>query len=327
MVSDLLPIQSINNVDVVDSRLIAIELGIQHKNFYQAIKDNQIDIEQAFGHLLFETDTVKNSVGAVNEVKFAYLNEDQATYLMTLSRNTPQVKKLKLKLVKSFSYFKKANKAIKLPTDYLEALKCLVSTEEEKLKLQAETERQKLIISIKDETIEAQQGQITEWHPLVENYKQFLDSTGLIGMSQAAKMLAGEKSGRNRLIQVLRLYGFLYAEKNEPLQKWMKYFAVKVKTRKHPNSKGEYKTDPVTLFTPDGLNKIVKIMENKAGSRELLLGYLKNPETLVARLTQEKEGKRNVAITAIEDALPEEEMTLLDHLNEAARLGFYKGKN
>lgn len=134
MVSDLLPIQSVNNVDVVDSRLIAIELGIQHKNFYQAIKDNQTDIEQALGHLLFETDTVKNSVGAVNEVKFAYLNEDQATYLMTLSRNTPQVKKLKLKLVKSFSHAKKLITAtqFKTPQTYLEALKALVATEEEK---------------------------------------------------------------------------------------------------------------------------------------------------------------------------------------------------
>lgn len=189
-----------------------------------------------------------------------------------------------------------------LPTTYLEALKCLVVAEEEKLKIQDQLKQEKLLSAVKDETIDRQRDTLDEWHPLITNYKQFLDCTGLIGMSEAAKMLG---TGRNRLFQVLRLYGFLYVEKNEPLQKWMKYFVVKMKTRKHPDSKGVYKSDAVTLFTPYGLNKIVKIMETKAGSRELLLGYLENPETLVAVLTQEKEGKRNNAITVVENALPE----------------------
>jgi phage regulator Rha-like protein len=119
MLSDLLPIQSVNNVDVVDSRLIANELDIQHKNLYQAIKDNQTDIEEVFGSILFETESRKRDIGAVVE-KFAYLNEDQATYLMTLSRNTPQVKKLKLKLVKSFSQAKKIiAEQIKTAWDFL----------------------------------------------------------------------------------------------------------------------------------------------------------------------------------------------------------------
>jgi hypothetical protein len=58
---------------------------------------------------------------------------------MTLSRNTTQVKKLKLKLVKSFSQAKKfIATQIQTPQSYLEALKALVAVEEEKelLKLQ-----------------------------------------------------------------------------------------------------------------------------------------------------------------------------------------------
>jgi len=106
MVSELLPIQSVNNVDVVDSRLIAQELGISHSQFYRNIKDNETDIGEVFGRVCFETETLKTA-GGMQQVKFAYLNEDQATYLMTLSRNTPQVKKLKLKLVKSFSHAKR----------------------------------------------------------------------------------------------------------------------------------------------------------------------------------------------------------------------------
>jgi hypothetical protein len=62
---------------------------------------------QDFGQLCFKNTTVTNSVGAVNTVNYAYLDEDQAMYLMTLSRNTPKVKALKRKLVKSFSLAKK----------------------------------------------------------------------------------------------------------------------------------------------------------------------------------------------------------------------------
>lgn len=70
---DLIRIDRKNNCDVVDSRLIAMELGIQHKNFYQTIKDNQTDIEEAFGRVLLETETL-NTAGGMQQVKFAYNN-------------------------------------------------------------------------------------------------------------------------------------------------------------------------------------------------------------------------------------------------------------
>lgn len=86
---------------VVDSRLIAEELEIQHKNFLETVRKYQPEIEE-FGHLAFETCTVTNSVGAVNSVVFCYLNEEQATYVMTLSKNTEKVRKCKRNLVKAF---------------------------------------------------------------------------------------------------------------------------------------------------------------------------------------------------------------------------------
>lgn len=91
---------------VVDSRLIAQDLGIKHKNLFQNIRNHQTAIEY-FGQLMFETETVKNSVGASNEQAFCYLNEEQATFVMTLSRNTPKVIKCKQNLVKAFSEAKK----------------------------------------------------------------------------------------------------------------------------------------------------------------------------------------------------------------------------
>ena len=86
---------------VVDSRLIAEELGIEHRAFMQTVRKYLTEIQE-FGHLTFENGTVTNSVGARNTTVFCYLNEDQATYVMTLSKNTDKVRQCKRSLVKAF---------------------------------------------------------------------------------------------------------------------------------------------------------------------------------------------------------------------------------
>ena len=106
--NDLIAITQQGDILVVDSRLIATKLGVGHADWYRNILlKYQTETGQAFGHLRFESDTVRNSVGAVNTVKFALLTEDQATFLMTLSRNTPEVVACKITLVKSFSEAKR----------------------------------------------------------------------------------------------------------------------------------------------------------------------------------------------------------------------------
>lgn len=88
---------------VVDSRLIAIELGIEHPSFMRTVNENQEEIEQAFGAIKFD---VELPTGRGRPQRFAYLNEGQATVLMTFSQNTSQVKQLKIELVKAFQYAK-----------------------------------------------------------------------------------------------------------------------------------------------------------------------------------------------------------------------------
>lgn len=84
----------------VDSRLIAARLGVKHQNFYETVLKYQSQSEQAFGITRFETGKIK---GRGRPSKFAYLTEDQATFLMTLSRNSPEVVQCKLELVQAFS--------------------------------------------------------------------------------------------------------------------------------------------------------------------------------------------------------------------------------
>lgn len=95
-----------DNILVVDSRLIAQELGIEHSDWYQNVVTNkkfQPSAEQAFGVLRFENGKpTGGSLGGRPE-KYCLLTEEQATFYMALSRNTPEVVELKIKLVKAFS--------------------------------------------------------------------------------------------------------------------------------------------------------------------------------------------------------------------------------
>ena len=102
--SDFIVTQHSDNLLVVDSRLIAQELGIGHENFIETVRKYQKQAEQAFGILRFETGEIK---GRGQPEKYCLLTEEQATFYMTLSRNTPEVVELKIKLVKAFSEAKR----------------------------------------------------------------------------------------------------------------------------------------------------------------------------------------------------------------------------
>ena len=100
------------NVLVVDSRLVADRLGIRHDNLVQTIEKYKTQAEQAFGLFLFQTETRKRAVGAT-VIRYYLLTEDQATFIMSLSRNTPEVVQCKLELVQAFS---KAKALLQTPT-------------------------------------------------------------------------------------------------------------------------------------------------------------------------------------------------------------------
>ncbi|MBU7455226.1 Rha family transcriptional regulator [Leuconostoc fallax] len=86
------------------NEVIAEYTGIKYKSVYEAIRNNITDIED-FGVLPFEM--VKPTQGNGGRPKKIYhLNEQQATFLITLLDNTPKVKEFKKLLVKSFYQIK-----------------------------------------------------------------------------------------------------------------------------------------------------------------------------------------------------------------------------
>jgi phage regulator Rha-like protein len=107
LVHTTVAVEERDGILVVDSRIIAERLGVQHKNFLDTINTHKESIEAAFGRVAFETRPFETA-GGTQQVKVAFLTEEQATAIMTLSRNTPQVVELKMTLVKAFVEAKKA---------------------------------------------------------------------------------------------------------------------------------------------------------------------------------------------------------------------------
>ena len=107
----LLMVINRDDILVVDHRLIAIELGIQPKNVLANI-DKYLttpESEEAFGRVALETETLETN-GGIQNIRVAYLSQPQAEFLMTLSRNTPQVVGAKRNLVHAFDKAKLALK-------------------------------------------------------------------------------------------------------------------------------------------------------------------------------------------------------------------------
>lgn len=90
------------NDPVTTSLIVADGLGKTHKSVMQLLRQYETDFKE-FGTLAFE---MRKSKGRPTE--FAYLNEAQVYFLLTLMRNNDQVVLFKKNLVKEFTRMKKA---------------------------------------------------------------------------------------------------------------------------------------------------------------------------------------------------------------------------
>lgn len=90
---------NLNDEARVDSRLVTARLNLTHKNTLSLIAKYKVKFER-FGVLPFEMD--KSHLAGRPE-KYYLLNENQAYFLLSLSRNTDDVVDLKANLVMAFS--------------------------------------------------------------------------------------------------------------------------------------------------------------------------------------------------------------------------------
>jgi phage regulator Rha-like protein len=84
------------------SLVIAEQCGLDHANsVIRLIRKYETDLKE-FGLLVFQIQAKQKGKRGGGDKTYAELNEDQATYLITLFENTPIVRKFKLALVKAF---------------------------------------------------------------------------------------------------------------------------------------------------------------------------------------------------------------------------------
>jgi len=222
-------IQTINSTLVVDSRLIASELGIQHKNVKELIKTYQADFE-GFGQVAFET-----QAGDVRYAETFYLlNEDQCYLLLTFVKNTPEARQAKVNLVKAFKVAREKVVQPQLPSDYLSALKALVSAEEAKL---------------------IAESKVLEMAPKVELYNTICESGQNITMGKLSKIIGIKDLGQNKLYEFLRKQGILQFN-NVPYQAYMnKGHFVCIQTERNR------RVYTVTLATPSGIEFVIDLLK------------------------------------------------------------------
>ena len=91
----------------IDSRLLAKQLGNKHRHV-MALLDKYLVTFKKHGHVSFKNADGERRQGGGKAERYALLNENQAYFLLNLSRNTEIVVALKSRLITAFSEVRKA---------------------------------------------------------------------------------------------------------------------------------------------------------------------------------------------------------------------------
>jgi phage regulator Rha-like protein len=91
----------------IDSRLLAAHMGNGHKAV-MSLLDRYLGAFRTHGQLTFQKEVGDRRQGGGNAERYALLNEDQAYFLLSLSRNNEIVVALKSKLITAFSEARRA---------------------------------------------------------------------------------------------------------------------------------------------------------------------------------------------------------------------------
>ena len=229
---DLIKIEEVEGELKIDSRLIADSLGIEHRATMQMISAYSDDLEE-YGRVTFQMLPLKTNGGTQN-IKVAFLNEQQSTFLVTLSKNTKRAVSVKKKLNDSYYYYrnKSLSEAPKLPTTYKEALLELLVKVEENEKLELE---------------------LQEAQPKIEFHDSVTESETDYSMNETAKIL---HTGRTRLFKYLRDENIFFGKL--PYQKYQDCGYFKVRIVNNDTYSG-----PVAVSTSKGIPWLSKKMNNQ----------------------------------------------------------------
>lgn len=175
-----------SNQPLTNSKLVAEVFEKEHKHVREAIKKLLTTAENSTVHQMFSESTYLNKQN--KEQPMFIMNQDGFT-LLAMGFNGKKATEFKLKYIEAFNKMKKEIESSKpsVPQNYLEALKSLVRSEEEKQQLVLENRKQQQeIVTISKENLELG-NKITEMLPKVRYYDQILQSNATMTVTQIAQ--------------------------------------------------------------------------------------------------------------------------------------------
>jgi Rha family phage regulatory protein len=177
-----------SNQPLTNSKLVAEVFGKEHRNVVRDIKNliegGVLKNEQT---PMFEETTYINEQNKQSYPMFI-MNQDGFT-LLAMGFNGKKAMEFKLKYIEAFNAMKRQIEQTKpsVPQTYLEALKSLVKSEEEKQQLALENKQQQATILTISKTNVELGNKITEMLPKVSYYDKILQSNATMTVTQIAQ--------------------------------------------------------------------------------------------------------------------------------------------
>ena len=227
-------IKSTKGNAVTTSLLVAEKFGKPHADVMKAIRAtyDQLPDSECKGIFALTYNDVKMPNGGTRKEPYVVMTRDGFS-LLVMGFTGAKAMAFKLEFIEAFNEMERKLAAPQLPATYLDALKALVVSEEQKQLAEAK---------------------VNELEPKAEIYDKIANTCGLLSLNDAAKAL---HQGRNKMVSELRKRAILDSN-NIAYQRFIEqgYFEIKITPVTALNY--SYRS---TLVTNKGLIWLAKILK------------------------------------------------------------------
>lgn len=216
-----------NHRPVTDSLIIAESFGKNHKDVLRDIRN--LECSEEFSQRNFAPSSYTSEQN--KELPKYLITQDGFSFLV-MGYTGKEAARFKEMYIGEFNRMRNelSKPQLTLPQNYVEALKALVTSEEEKITLQLKIETDK---------------------PLVDFATTCMTSNKSILVREVAKLASkqGVLIGERRMFQKLRDWELFLKNRNEPTQRGMEMglFEIKKGVYAHPDGAKDYATPKVTV--------------------------------------------------------------------------------
>lgn len=189
---------------VDDERMTSLQIaeitGKAHKDVMRAIRNMEPAWENVCGRKFALTSReVNQPKGGIRETSCFSLNKEECLYIATKFNDEARAK-----LIKRWKELEEQHQKPSVPQNYLEALKSLVKSEEEKQLALENKQKDETIITISKANVELG-NKITEMLPKVSYYDRILQSNATMTITQIAQDYGMSAIAMNKELESMRI--------------------------------------------------------------------------------------------------------------------------